>query len=556
MTTTVLNVGTRISQLARWQTDHIIARLQDAWPDLTCEVVPFVTKGDKTLDKPLPQIGGKGLFTAELERALHTGEIDIAVHSLKDLPVANPPGLTLGAIASRAPVQDGLVACNGWTLQTLPKGAIVGTSSNRRRAQLLAVRPDFTVRSIRGNVETRVRKVMEGDYHAAVLARAGLERLNLTDVVTEWLPLELMLPAPGQGALAVQCRADDEATLTLLAAVDDMHVRAAVTAERTFLDALGGGCSAPIAAHAQIMGENEVQMRALVAAPDGGKVVYVSGVGSDAAALGRALAQEAAEQGGATILDALHPLRGRRIVVTRARHQAQSLADKLQEVGATSLLVPAIHIAPMPDMSPLADAIRDLDTYDWVIFTSSNGVRVFWEQLNEMGRDASVLEDVQIGVVGSATARALGRRRGVTPDFMPDEFVGEALAAGLGDVSGQKILLPRAEIARKNLAELLTEAGATVTDLPTYRTLPADIDERALAELKQGVDAVTFTSGSTVRNFMNAIGDRIALGDVVVACIGPITAESARKLGLPVDVVPDEYTTDGLVAALAEYFQQ
>jgi uroporphyrinogen-III synthase len=405
-------------------------------------------------------------------------------------------------------------------------------------------------------VETRVRKVLDGGYHAAVLARAGLERLGLTDVVTEWLPLEMMLPAPGQGALAVQCRADDEATLTLLAAIDDMHVRAAVTAERAFLAALGGGCSAPIAAHAAQVAENEVRMTALVAAPDGGQVIRVRGAAADAAALGHELARRASEQGGAAILDALHPLRGRRVVVTRARHQAQSMADKLQEVGATALLLPAIRIAPMPDMSPLAAAIRQLDTYDWVIFTSSNGVRVFCEQLNEMGRDASVLAEARIGVVGSATARAL-ERRGVEPDFMPDEFVGEAVAAGLGDVSGQRILLPRAEIARKNLAELLAAAGAAVTDLPTYRTLPAELDERALAELRQGVDAVTFTSGSTARHFMDAIAGRVELADdVVVACIGPITAESARDLGLTVDVVADEYTTAGLVAALVEYFRQ
>ncbi len=184
-----LPIGTRQSDLALWQTNHMIDRLQAAWPGLVCQIIPFVTTGDQTQaqNKPLPAIGGKGLFTAELEQALRTGEIDIAVHSLKDLPVEDAPGLTLGAIASRADVRDVLVARNGWTLATLPIGAVVGTSSTRRMAQLLAARPDLNLQSIRGNVGTRIRKVMNGEYDATVLAAAGVERLNLLAHVSEWL---------------------------------------------------------------------------------------------------------------------------------------------------------------------------------------------------------------------------------------------------------------------------------------------------------------------------------------------------------------------------------
>ncbi len=299
-----LTVGTRTSRLARWQTDHIIQRLQTAWPTLNCRNLPFVTKGDKTLDRPLPEIGGKGLFTAELEAALRSGEIDLAVHSLKDLPIENAAGLALGAITSRADVRDGLVARNGWTLATLPAGARVGTSSLRRQAQLLAVRPDLNVQSIRGNVDTRIRKVLQGDYHAAVLAIAGLERLALTEVVTEWLPLTVMLPAPAQGALAVQCRADDAPTLALLAAIDDAVVRSAVTAERSFLTGLGGGCSAPVAAYAQYAssGPPVIQMTGLVASPDGKVAVRVTGSGDKPERLGTQLAQQALRQGAREIL--------------------------------------------------------------------------------------------------------------------------------------------------------------------------------------------------------------------------------------------------------------
>jgi len=301
-------VGTRTSQLAMWQTRRVIEMLQDAWSGLECDTKTFTTKGDKTLDKPLPEIGGKGLFTHELEEALRRGEIDLAVHSLKDLPVEDAPGLTLGAISTRAQPGDCLVARDGWTLQNLPQGAVVGTSSIRRQAQLLAVRPDLEIRSIRGNVETRIRKVKEGQYDATVLARAGLERLGLDGEITDAFDFNVMLPAPGQGALAVQCRADDEETLELLAALDEQAVRAAVTAERTFLEGLGGGCSAPVGAFARPAdgaSSSTLEMSAVVGAPDGKTMIRLDGKGDDPAGLGRELAREALERGAGDILGEL-----------------------------------------------------------------------------------------------------------------------------------------------------------------------------------------------------------------------------------------------------------
>ena len=299
-----LRVGSRMSALAQWQTQRVIGLLQVVWPDLDCEVVPFVTVGDRTqaLGKALPSIGGKGLFTAELENALRAGAIDIAVHSLKDLPVENAPDTILGTITDRADVRDGLVARNGWTLATLPRGALVGTGSTRRKAQLLAARPDLAVRSIRGNVGTRIRKVLEdGDYEATVLAAAGVTRLGMDDVVSEWLPLETMLPAPGQGALAVQCRQADAGTREHLAAIHHGPTAGAVRAERAFLAALGGGCSAPVAAYARW--ENaSLQMVGLVGALDGSRIIRVQGQGSDGATLGRELAEEALRNGAAELL--------------------------------------------------------------------------------------------------------------------------------------------------------------------------------------------------------------------------------------------------------------
>lgn len=296
-----LVLGTRPSPLAMWQAEHVRQLLHDAWPKLTIHLRAFVTQGDRTLETPLPQIGGKGLFTQEIEQGLHVGAVDLAVHSLKDLPVDNPPGTTLGAIVGRADVRDVLIARQGWTLATLPEGAVVGTSSLRRQAQLLAVRPDLVVRSIRGNIETRIHKALETDYHATVLAAAGVTRLGLIDSISEWLPLTTMLPAPGQGALAVQCRADDEATMAILAAIDNQSVRRAVSAERAFLHSLGSGCSTPVAAHAVCHG-NSIHLVGLVARSDGTQLLRLEASGDDPDALGASLAHTALRRGAAEIL--------------------------------------------------------------------------------------------------------------------------------------------------------------------------------------------------------------------------------------------------------------
>jgi hydroxymethylbilane synthase len=296
-----ITLGTRTSPLALWQTEHIAALLRQAWPDLACELTPYITQGDKTLDKPLPEIGGKGLFTLELENGLRDSIIHLAVHSLKDLPVEDSPGLTLGAIVGRADPRDALITANNLPLADLPPGAVVGTSSLRRQAQLRRLRPDLTIRSIRGNVATRIRKVREGDYEATLLAAAGLTRLGLEDEIAEWLPLSQMLPAPGQGALAVQCRADDTETIRLLAAIHQPEVAAAVTAERQFLQGLGGGCATPVAAYAEWVNDR-LHLTGLVSALDGGTAVQVAAHGDDPIQLGRQLAQQALSQGAKEIL--------------------------------------------------------------------------------------------------------------------------------------------------------------------------------------------------------------------------------------------------------------
>jgi hydroxymethylbilane synthase len=306
-----VTVGTRGSALARRQAQLLRELLEGAWPGVSWEERVVVTEGDRTQasGRPLPEIGGKGLFTEELERALRDGELDVAVHSLKDLPVEDAPGVVVGAVCRREDVRDCLVSRDGVALADLPAGAVVGTSSLRRSAQLLARRRDLELRSIRGNVDTRIRKVRDGEYDATILAAAGVRRLGLEGEVAEWLDPETMLPAPGQGALAVQCRDGDERVLELFAAVEDTEARATTTAERAFLRELGGGCAAPVGAHAvPLEGEPEgvaaVRLRALVASPDGRDVVRVEGTGAPGE-VGPRLAREALALGAEAILRAL-----------------------------------------------------------------------------------------------------------------------------------------------------------------------------------------------------------------------------------------------------------
>lgn len=294
----------RPSKLALQQSRSIMQALQNAHPGLTCEERIVLTQGDHILNRPLPEIGGKGLFTQELENELLSCAAQCAVHSLKDLPIESQPQLTIGCIPLRADPRDVLVSARGYRLDSLPSGALVGTSSLRRSAQLLAQRPDIKISSLRGNVDTRLRKAQEGQYDAIVLASAGIIRLGLADQITQWLSMEAMLPAPGQGALAVQCRADDDPTLNLLAELDDGPTHRAVTAERQFLLGLGGGCSAPVAAYAEILPNLPLSIRLTgrVLLPDGTRVVEVSGEGTDPIRLGADLAQQAIQRGAADIL--------------------------------------------------------------------------------------------------------------------------------------------------------------------------------------------------------------------------------------------------------------
>ena len=299
-----IRLGSRQSKLALWQTHHVRDLLQAAWPGLKVEIQIISTTGDQVLDTPLPLIGGKGVFTAELEAALREGHIDAAVHSLKDLPTETPPDLTIGATPQRVRPDDVLISRNDYQLDTLPSGATIGTSSRRRAAQLLHLRADLQMADIRGNVPTRIDKGLaeDGPYDAIILAYAGLERLGLLGATSQVLPLGQMLPAPGQGALAIQCR-DDAESLALLAPLNDSSTHTAVTAERSFLSGLGGGCAMPIAAYAT-EGAGTIHLTGRVSSPDGQTQIDIQadGLSEEALQIGSRLAKEALAQGAAELL--------------------------------------------------------------------------------------------------------------------------------------------------------------------------------------------------------------------------------------------------------------
>ncbi len=300
MDSAAVRIASRGSRLALAQSNWVRDRLAAAWHGRRFQIVEIETRGDRVLDRPLPEIGGKGLFTEALEEALRAGDVDVAVHSLKDLPTDLAPGLKLGAICKREDPRDVWVVAEGGPNdpETAPAGARVGTSSERRRAQLLALRPDLTVASVRGNVETRLRKLDEGSYDALIMAAAGLRRLGLAARITRFLEPPHWLSAPGQGAIAVESRDDDPGTDALLAPIEDRAARAETDAERALLARLQGGCQVPVGARAEVQGEG-LLLRALVATPAGDRVIRAArkgGVG-EAEALGRRVAEDLLRQG-------------------------------------------------------------------------------------------------------------------------------------------------------------------------------------------------------------------------------------------------------------------
>ncbi|MGM0413333.1 MAG: hydroxymethylbilane synthase [Pseudomonadota bacterium] len=298
-----LRIATRKSPLALWQAEYVRDRLQALHPGLEVELVRMTTQGDRVLDSPLAKIGGKGLFVKELETGMLEGRADIAVHSMKDVPIEFPDGLHLAVICPREDPRDAFVSNHYGHLDELPEGARVGTSSLRRQAQVRARRPDLEILDLRGNVNTRLAKLDAGDYDAIILACAGLRRLGFAERIRTPLEPEVILPAIGQGVVGVECRVDDERVNGLLAAVDDAATRPRITAERALNTRLEGGCQVPIGGYSEVAGD-EIHLRALVGRPDGGEVIRSEARGpvAEAEAIGIRVADDLLSRGAGEIL--------------------------------------------------------------------------------------------------------------------------------------------------------------------------------------------------------------------------------------------------------------
>ncbi len=580
-----LVIGTRGSKLALVQTQLMADALRQAHPELQIDIEIISTKGDRILDVALSKVGDRGVFVTEIEQALCEGRIDLAVHSAKDLPSQLASNLTLGAIPARADPRDVLVTPSSPHLLTpssfqilLAKNAHVGSSSLRRASQLRALRPDLRITDVRGNVDTRLRKLAAGQYDGIILAAAGLQRLGLSGLQIESegarfdvRPFELdqMLPAVAQGALAIECRADDAAALHWLNAINDPITQACVDAERAFLRRLEGGCQVPIAAFAEMQGET-LYLRGLLAALDGTRIVQGrrSGPSVDAMQLGESLAEQLLAEGGTAILaaaqrnaaavaraEAANPLAGKRIVVTRPEEHANGLSEKLAALGAHVLRYPVIAYAVPEDQQPLDTAMQQLvrGEFTWLALTSAQAVRVMAAWLHIADK---TLPTLKIAAVGEATASACKEALGVTPMYVPEQHDAVHLAESMKAARGQTVLLLNADIARPTLQQALEHNGARVSRVIAYRTVaataPSEIDLPEL--LRHGeVDAITFTSGSTVRHFVERVGvDAVHASNAILACIGPLTAQGVREYNLGEPVLAAQATHEGLIHLLIE----
>lgn len=557
-------IGSRGSELALTQSNYIAARLRAVEPGLEVEVKIISTRGDRITDVPLSQVGGKGIFTKELEVSLLAGEIDLAVHSLKDLPTELPEGLCVGAIPEREHPADALISANGAGLMALPEGARVGTSSTRRQVQLRAVRPDLDLVDLRGNVPTRLKKIETDGLDAIILAAAGLNRLGLAEHITETLAPEVMLSAVGQGALGIEIRQNDARMTALLAKIHHPETAAAATAERTLLAALGGGCQVPLGALAEVAGDT-LRLRACACSPDGTQVVRAekSGPANAPEALGRAVAAALIEGGASAFirqvaLDALkakQPLAGRAIVVTRSEEQGGALAAELAALGASVVEFPVIAIRPATPEHPLPAPAE----VDWLILTSVNGVNHFARALDATGRAIADYRAVDICAIGPATAAAL-RAHGMPVSLTPKRYIAESIVEAFarleGGIAGKRFLLPRGNLARPELPDALRAAGAEAVEAVVYDTVPADPGADAVtAMLAARPDLVVFTSSSTARNFAGILGEA-RLTDLkahaAFASIGPITTETAEKLGMAVGIEPEVHDIPALVHAIIQ----
>lgn len=522
-----LRIGTRGSDLALVQARWVAARLAEHGVATEIEIIR--TEGD---DRAPDTAWGEGAFVARIVGALIDGRVDLAVHSAKDVPTTEPDLLVIAAYPPREDPRDALVArVRGTTLATLPHGARVGTDSPRRVAFLRAQRPDLELHPLHGNVDTRLAKLDRGDSDALVLAVAGLTRLGRGDRIDEVLPSAMIPSAPGQGSLALQVRADDAEAIAAVGLLDDPATRAAVEAERAFLNGTGGGCRSPIGA----IGTVDDDALTLVAAA---ARTWVPAAGApivrDDLAWVRGQAPVADREALATRLaERIVALRTTpRVLVTRPAGRAHDLLDGLRAQGVDAAQVPAIEIRTVTEGSSLDSALANIAAAEFIVLTSANAARAVLDAAARVELEPLM---VRWAAVGEATASVLAEAE-IDDVFIPSAPNGEALARELPIRRRDRVLVPRADIADSLLVEILAERGADVTDVVAYETLEAPEGSRPLlaAAFDDGpIDAVILTSGSTARGLL-ALADeplRSRIAAIPAIAAGTSTAAAARAAG-------------------------
>lgn len=517
-----IRIATRNSPLALWQANFVKDKLLQAHDALEVEIVGMTTEGDKLLDRSLAVAGGKGLFLKELEVSLLNNQTDIAVHSMKDVPVDLPQGLEIAAVCQRADARDAFVANNFQNLYALPKGASVGTSSLRRTAQLKKAFPALNFIELRGNVNTRLQKLDNGDYDAIILAAAGLVRLGFEDRIKQYISPELCLPAVGQGIVGVECRSDDAQTKTLLAALHSKESALSLAAERAMNGALDGGCQVPVAGYAQI-NNGKFFMRGLVGETNGSRVLHSQATSTEislesAAKLGQSVANELLKQGAGAILDsvrnalpsqsaqlekAIKPV----VLLTRQHQYLGNTATILQRLEYHAEHIPTLKIEPY-DVDELSAHFNRLADFTDLVFVSRNAVEIAMPVIESLG---GVPDNVQVMSVGSETARQLFRY-GVDAMFPEHGSGAEALlnVSQLEDLAGRNIMIVRGTLGLDWPAEKMRQRGAKVLEVNCYRqAVPAEMAKQLTTVLGKNNDikGVLVHSSQSMKHLVDLAGE-------------------------------------------------
>ena len=569
MTTKTIKIGTRGSKLALYQAFLVQEELQKNFPETTFILEIIKTKGDQILDVALSKIGDKGLFTKEMETALFNGEIDMAVHSLKDLPTKFPEGAKLGAVLKRGDIRDALISSDGRKINDLTSEDVIATSSLRRKAQLLRINPDFKIIEIRGNVNTRIRKMQEGYCDVMVMAGAGLQRLEMGEYISELFDPELMIPACSQGAIAVEIRENDPDTEALLSKINHQETFLATEAERTFLGTLEGGCQIPVGSYTSIDGD-KFKITGFISSIDGTKFLRESAEGdiSQAVYLSAKLAKNLFNSGGAEILKEIRnenlanpqadlALKDKVIISTRPLEASDTLPEIIRSAGAKLFSLPMIEIVPAPLDPQMAEKLNNLEQYEWIFFTSKNGVVNFFKQLIDARGTTELPKKVKIAVIGFKTGLEL-EYYGYAPTFISEENTAEEFLNRFNakyHPENLNILLSLGNLADNTLQNNLALRNS-VQRIDVYQTVkPAQADPEIMDMIKSDrYDLIVFTSPSTFHNF-SSFYDASMLGKLKMASIGSVTTKAIQKAGFEPLFTAKKSNAEGIRDAITEFYQ-